>query len=119
MSQRAGETLPATSVSGRGYEAAKGASVKAKYQAGVERTKAGWEDSRKVVLAAWMKAAKEMESGADRFGMPRPNYERYERDEEGPRQWGRDAALVVKAIAESLQQKERLRSAQKNRDMER
>lgn len=87
---------------GRGSEATSGGGVKAKYQAGVERTKVEWEAirerSRGLVLAAWMKAAKEMESGADRFGMPRPNYERYEHDEEGRRQWGRDAALYQSGV---------------------
>lgn len=88
---------------GRGAEASSTrkasyqAGLKAKFRSGVERTKEEWEAirnrSRKIVQAAWMKAAMDFETGAERFDVPRPNYERYERNDEGRRNWRREAAL--------------------------
>lgn len=63
----------------------------------VTRSKAEWEAirerCRKIVRAAWFSAAIEFESGIDRFGMPKPSYKRYERNDEGRRRWRRDAVL--------------------------
>jgi hypothetical protein len=63
----------------------------------VDRSKAEWdairERCRKIVQAAWLTAAMEFESGSDRFGQTRPNYKRYERNDEGRRNWRRDASL--------------------------
>ncbi len=62
-----------------------------------DRSKAEWEAirerCRKIVRAAWLSAALELESGVERFGMPKPHYKRYERHETGRRRWRRDAAL--------------------------
>lgn len=88
---------------GRGAEASSSrkasyqTGLKAKFRSGVERTKEEWEAirnrSRKIVRAAWMKAAMDLETGAERFDVPRPNYERYERSDDGRRNWRREAAL--------------------------
>lgn len=63
----------------------------------IERSKAEWEaireHSRRIVQVAWLRAAREFESGVERFDRPRPNYERYERNDEGRRYWRRDATL--------------------------
>lgn len=73
------------------------ASIRTRFRNGMERTKEEWEAirnrSRKIVQAAWMKAAMDLESGAERFDVPRPNYERYARDDEGRRKWRREAAI--------------------------
>jgi hypothetical protein len=71
--------------------------LSARFRGGVERTKAEWESirnrSRKIVQAAWMRMAMDLESGVERFQGPHPNYERYERNDEGRRNWRREAAL--------------------------
>ncbi len=71
--------------------------LKASFRSGIERTREEWEAirnrSRKIVQAAWMKAAMDLETGAERFDVPRPNYERYEQNDEGRRNWRREAAL--------------------------
>ncbi len=63
----------------------------------VKRSKAEWEAARErcrqIVRAAWFVAAMELESGPERFGMPRPHYKRYERNEEGRRRGWRAATL--------------------------
>ena len=68
-----------------------------RFKAGVKRTQAEWEAvrerSRKMVLAAWLRVARAMDSGVDRFEMPKPKYERYEHYEDGKRKLRRAAAL--------------------------
>lgn len=88
---------------GRAQDASSGqktlvrAAMRTRFWSGIERTKEEWEAirdrSRKIVQAAWMKAAMDLESGAERFDVPRPNYERYARDNEGRRNWRREAAI--------------------------
>lgn len=63
----------------------------------LERSKVEWavirERCRKIVQASWLAAVSEFESGKERFDMPKPNYKRYEKNDEGRKNWRLDAAL--------------------------